>query len=276
MVADIKSNPENEPPRRGPSIKVGVSGVIALVVIAKLIHTVTSAEVEGLKAQLTADLFALENSNASPISIVRGAKSLLAKLEQTPTWEDSRHAITASYINLVKDNKDFKEYLSHQDLLERVRALIVANAVKLTQAEADAEGVGGFRRFVSQDAAQQNLDVTQRLSRTGGDIFEIARETPKPLLEETLRRGGQVKDVGVKAAQEAAPVGQQVITELDNRAITNPLLGITSVGLLVFMKNKWLAIFIIIGLVAVLKNQQIAAAKQAVVDVKDKIEKVVP
>jgi len=265
-----------QPSRRPPLVKVGVSGVITLIVIARLIWIATSAKLEALKAELSEELFALEKQVASPIVIVRSAKALLAKLGQTRRWDDSRHGITASYLNLVKDQKDFKGYLKYTDITARVRALIVANAVKLTQADADIEGVGGFRRLVDTGAAQEFLETTQRLSRPGGTAFEIARETPKPLLQETVRRGRQVKRVGAEAFEEVKPVGQRVITELEERKITNPLLGITTLGLLIFMKNKWLAIFIIIGLVLVLKNQQITAAKEAVTSVKERVERIVP
>lgn len=275
-------NPDEAPPppiRRSlfpGRTKVGISGVIALIVIARLIWVATSAELESLKTKLSEELFALEKLSAHPVVIVRGAKALLARLGQAHRWEDSRHGITASYINLVKDRKDFKEYLKFTDIIARVKALIVANAVKLTQAEADAEGVGAFKRRVDVGAAQELLEVTQRLSRPGGAAFEVARELPKPLIQESVRRGGQVRRVGAEAFEETKPVGQRVITELEERKITNPFLGITSLGLLIFMKNKWLAIFIIIGLVLVLKNQQITAAKEAVTKVKERVERIIP
>lgn len=283
-ISQLISNPDKAtrseapppPAHRRPFIKVGVSGVIALIVIARLIWIATSAKLEALKAILSDELLVLETSGAPPITIVRGAKALLAKMGQTRKWEDSRHGVTASYINLVKDRKDFKSYLRSTDITARARALIVANAVKLTQAEADAENVGGFKRAVNVAAAQEFLEVTQRLSRPGGTIFEVARETPKPLLQETVRRGEQIKRVGAEAFKEIKPVGQRLVTELEERKITNPLLGITSLGLLIFMKNKWLAIFLIISLVLVLKNQQITAAKEAVTKVKERVERILP
>jgi len=279
MISAIRANPDSdkEAPVRGkPFVKVGVSGVLALVVIARLIWVATSAKIETAKADLSDELDALESSAAAPISIVRGAKDLIAKLGQIRKWEDSRHGVTASYLNLVKDRKDFRDYLSHRNITDRARALIVANAVQLTQAEADAENVGSFRRRINAESAQEFLATTQRLSRPGGQAFEVARELPRPLLDESLRRGGQVKRVGSEAFEEAKPVGQRIITGLDERNITNPFLGIASLGLLVFMKNKWLAIFLVIGLVITLKNQQITAAKEAITSAKERVERIVP
>lgn len=263
MVAIFLINPD-ERESRSPSIKIGFSGLIAAIVIGRLIWVATNAKIESNKANLTQELLNLETSEISPLQKVRSAKVLLNKLEQRPAWNDSRHSITASYLNLVKDSSEYGEYLSYQNIAKRARALLIANALRLTQAQANAEGVGVFKRRLSQASAKKFLDVTQRLSRTGGEYFEIARETPEPFVEETARRGEQAARVGREAFEEAKPVGQRLIKKLDEKQITNPLLGITSLGLFLFMKNKWLAVFLIIGLVLVLKNQQISAAKAGV------------
>ena len=225
------------------------------------------------KEQLTGELLALEEASdtSNPVSTIRGAKALLVKLRQTSRWDDSRSGISASFLNLVRDDETHYAYLKYTDISARANALVAASAVQLTPEQAAQEGVSSLQRIDSQ-AAAEHLATTQRLSRPGGAAFEVVRETPEPFVEEAVRRGGQVKRVGVKVIDEVAPVGQKLIDELDKREITNPLLGITSLGLLVFMKNKILAVIIVLILIYLTKQRQISTVKTKVQEIKDRVQ----
>lgn len=225
------------------------------------------------KEQITAELLALEESGGSPVALVRGAKALLAKLRQMPRWSDSRSGISASFLNLVRDDETHRAYLKSTDISARATALMTEAATRLTPAQAQQEGVSGLQR-VSATAASEHLSTTQRLSRPGGEAWEVARETPKPFVEEAVRRGGQVKRVGGKIVDEVAPIGQGIIDELDEKGITNPLLGATSLGLLIFMKNKILAVVIILVLVYLTKQRQLSEAKDKIYSVTDRVQSV--
>lgn len=206
----------------------------------------------------------------SPLQLVREGKTLLADLRNTPRWEGSRSDISASFQTLFSDQETLP-YLSYTDISSRTTALIAWGATQLSQAEAEAEGVGGFRRSLSKEAVGLNLDETQRLSSPGGLAWEVARETPAPLVEESVRRGVQVKNVGSNIIAKAAPVGQGIVDNLDERNLTNPLIGVISLSLIIFMKNKLLAIFLIIGLVYLLKQRQIKETAHQVSVVRGKI-----
>jgi hypothetical protein len=230
-------------------------------------------QTESEKEQLTMELYALEEASdaSSPIATIRGSKDLIAKLREMSRWDDSRSGITASFLNLVRDDETHHEFLAYTDISARANALIAAVAPQLTPEQAAQEGVIGLQRLDSQEAAEHQATM-QRLSRPGGEAWEVARETPEPFVEESIRRGGQVKEVGIKVIDEVAPVGQSLIDELDEKEITNPLLGITSLGLLVFMKNKILAVIIILVLIYLTKQRQISETKTKIQSVTDRVQ----
>ncbi len=230
-------------------------------------------QTDSVKEQLSAELVALEKSEGSPVNRVRGAKALLAKLRQTPRWGDSRSGITSSFLNLIRDDETHRAFLRYVDISARATALMAEAATQLTPSQAQQEGVSGLQR-ISAAAATEHLSTTQRLSRPGGGAWEVAREMPKPLVEEAVRRGGQAKVVGGKIVDEIAPIGQSVIDELDEKGITNPLLGITSLGLLIFMKNKILAIVIIMVLIFLTKQRQLSEAKAKIESVTGRVQSV--
>jgi hypothetical protein len=161
-------------------------------------------------------------------------------------------------------------YLKYTDISARCNALLAWGASRLTPQQAAAEGVSGLQR-VNPEAAEQHLSQQQRLSAPGGQAWEIARETPAPFVDEAVRRGGQVKDVGGKFVDKAAPVGQGVVDRLDEHGVTNPLIGFISLGLIVFMKNKIFAIILIMALIYLTKQKQIAEVKAKVQSVKDSV-----
>lgn len=220
---------------------------------------------EQQKFEVTEELYALENQKESmnSIALVRACKALLSKVQAMPRWEDSRSAIGAKFLNLIHDSSSYKPFLVYVDITARIRALLAWSAQKLTPAEAQAEGVMGLRQM-SSEAVEAHLTTTQRLSRPGGEILEVARETPEPLVDEAVRRGTQVKEVAAEAYKEAEPIGQRFISELDSRGITNPLLGISCLAMLVFMKNKMLSALLCIALILVLKNRQISTLRNLV------------
>lgn len=225
---------------------------------------------ESEKEQLTQELLSLEETS-DPVVVIRGSKALLANLRATPRWDDSRSSISASFLNLIRDDETHYEYLSYTDISARANALIASAATQLTPEQAAQEGVVGLQRINAQ-AASEHLTTTQRLSRPGGEAWEVARETPEPFVEESIRRGGQAKEVGVRVIDEVAPVGQRLIDELDEKEITNPLLGITSLGLIVFMKNKLLAVIIVLVLIYLTKQRQINTVKTKVQTITDRVQ----
>jgi hypothetical protein len=220
---------------------------------------------EQFKVQITQELTALEKGEktASPVATVRSTKALLARLREQSRWDDSRSSIAAGFLNLIRDRSDHEPYLKYTDVSARANALLALSATKLTPSQAQAEGVMGLHRMSSQ-AAEAHFATTQRLSRPGGAAAEIARETPQPFVEEAVRRGGQVKDVGARVAAEAAPVGQGLVDELDKTGVTNPALGIISLGMIVFMKNKLLAIILILLMIFLTKQKQIKEVKRKI------------
>jgi hypothetical protein len=229
-------------------------------------------QTEETKAQLSAELISLEQSKGKvpPVATVRGANELLAKLRATPRWNDSRSGISASFQTLFRDDETHA-YLKYTDISARCVALTAWGATQLSPEQAREEGVTGFQRSLSPEVAEQHLEQTQRLSAPGGQAWEVARETPAPFVDEAVRRGGQVKDVGGKFVDKAAPVGQGVVDRLDEHGVTNPLIGFISLGLIVFMKNKIFAVILILALIYFTKQRQIAEAKAKVQSVTDSV-----
>ena len=231
-------------------------------------------QTENEKFQFSQELIRLEDTkdNLPPISLVRETKNLISQVRALPRWEDSRSGISASFQTLLRD-QEYRSYLTSSDILARANALLVWGATRLTPEQAQAEGVSGLQR-TSASAAQEHLEVTQRLSQPGGEAWEIARETPDPLIDEGIRRGAQVKEVGSNIIDKAAPSGQRGIDRLDEANLTNPILGIIALAMIVFMKNKLLAIILIGFLIYLTKQRQIAAIKTRVDSVTDRVSSV--
>jgi len=225
------------------------------------------------KYELTEELKGLETSkdNVAARHLVRSVKDFMAKMSSTPRWDDSVSEISASFRNLLSDSKDNRAYLKYVDITARARALLAYGASKLTPEEAAAENMTALSRTV--DTAEL-LQTTQQLARPGGAIFEVARQTPEPLVEEAVRRGAQVKEVGGKVIDEVAPIGQKTVDELEEQGVINPALGITALLMLVFMKNKMFAVLLIIGMIYLTKQRQINAVKQQVQQVTDKVSNI--
>lgn len=223
------------------------------------------------KYELSQELLSLEaaKDQVAPLQLVRGANALLSRLNQEPRWQDSRSGISASFQTLIHDEK-VHAYLSSTDISARAKALLAWGATQLTPEQAAAEGVGGLQRL-NAEALEEHISQTQRLSQPGGSAWEVARETPAPFVDEAVRRGGQVKEVSSEFIDKAAPVGQGLVDNLDEKNITNPLLAVVSIALFVFMKNKLLAVIIIIGLIYLTKQRQIAEAKAKVQTLTGKI-----
>ena len=226
-------------------------------------------QLDQTKSDLSSRLIAIEKSrNSAPaLTTLQQSKALLEELRATSRWDDSRSGITASVQSLFKD-EDVRPYLKYTDISARANALIVWAAGQVTESQAQAEGVAYLRRVSD---AESYLEQTQRLSQPGGEVWETARETPEPFVEEAVRRGVQVKRVGGEVADKVAPVGQGLVDQLDEKGITNPLLGVVSLGLFVFMERKLLAILIIIALIYLTKQRQINTVKQKVQAVQDSI-----
>jgi len=213
--------------------------------------------------QLSTQLKELEDtkSNLPPVSLVRQALALEDQLTQSPRWSDSQSAITASFYNLIKDTKDNLSYLSYTDISARLRALITWGATHLSEDQARSltsttrpSGIVGLSRSSSAAAEE---DATARLRQPGGMAWEVARQTPEPFVDEAVRRGGQVKTVAVKVGDKATPVAESLKDKLDREGLTNPLVGIAVLGMLVFMKNKYLAVALSGGLVFLVKGSDI-------------------
>lgn len=213
---------------------------------------------EQQKHELTQELLTLESQKSAiqPVALVRACKAFLEKMQSVSRWDDSRSAIGAKFWNLVEDTQNYNSYLSYVDITARTRALLAWAAQKLSQAEAQAEGVAGLRNMSAQ-AVETHLETTQRLSKPGGALLEVARETPEPLVDEAVRRGEQVKDVAAEVYEETKPIGRKLVDELDDRGITNPLLAISCLSMLVFMKNKALSVIMCLGLIYLLKGHHL-------------------
>jgi len=218
--------------------------------------------------QLTTRLEGLEDQRerVPPITTLRGAKQLLRDLQAGPRWEDSQHRITASFKNLFQDAEINKPYLAYTDITARIRSLIAWAAVRVSALEAQQENVVGFR-IATAASTEAGLQTGIRLDRPGGLLFETARETPQFFTEEAVRRGGQVKRVGQAALTELQPIAERQKQELEKRKLTNIVLIVTSLGMLVFMKNKILAVLGIGALTYFFK-------KEAIQEVKGDIESV--
>lgn len=222
-----------------------------------------------VKYELSEEIKLLENNKGSVPArhLVRSVKTFIEKMKATSRWDDSKSSIGASFSNLLSDSKEHKPYLRYVDITARARALLAYGASRLTAAEAESENVSTLHRAADTESL---LETTQRLSQPGGEAFEVAYQTPEPLVEEAIRRGGQVKDVGGKIADRTAPIGQKTVDKLEERGVLNPALGVIALAMIIFMKNKILAVLLIIGLVYLTKQRQIRAAKQKIQTISDK------
>ena len=231
-------------------------------------------QTENEKFQYSQELIRLEDTkdNISPVSLVRELKNLISQVRALPRWQGSRSGISASFQTFIRD-EEFRSYLTSSDILSRANALLAWAATRLTPEQAATEGVSGLQR-TSASAADEHLEITQRLSQPGGEAWEIARETPDPLIDEGIRRGAQVKDVGSKILDKAAPIGQRGIDRLDEANLTNPILGIIALAMLVFMKNKLLAVLLIGALIYLTKQRQISAVRARIDSVTDRVSSV--
>ncbi|MGD2066794.1 MAG: hypothetical protein PVI43_06470 [Candidatus Bathyarchaeota archaeon] len=225
------------------------------------------------KHELTEELKGLESSktNVGARHLVRSVKAFLEKMRNTPRWEDSVSEIGASFRNMLSDTKEHRAYLRYVDITARARALLAFGAARLTPEEAELENLSTLNRA---QGTEEFLSTTQRLSQPGGSIVETAYQTPEPLVEETIRRGAQVKEVGSKVVDVAAPVGQKAVDELESKGVLNPALGIIALAMIVFMKNKLLAVILILGLIYLTKQRQINEARQQVQKVTDKVSSI--
>ena len=222
------------------------------------------------KHELTEELKGLEASkdNVSARHLVRSVKDFLEKMRGTPRWEDSVSELGASFRNMISDTKEHRAYLRSVDITARARALLAYGAARLTPAEAAIENLTTLNRA---QGTEEFLETTQRLSQPGGGAVEVAYQTPEPFVEESIRRGAQLKEVGGKVVDVAAPVGQKAVDELESKGVLNPALGIIALAMIIFMKNKLLAVILILGLIYLTKQRQIDAARQKVQQVTNKV-----
>lgn len=218
--------------------------------------------------QLSERLKQLEDrrEQTAPITTLRGTKQLLRDLQSGPRWFDSQHSVSASFKNLWQDAEVNKPYLEYTDITARIRSLLAWAAVRVSAFEAQQENVSGFR-VATAESTEEGVRVGARLSRPGGTFFETARETPEFFTDEAVRRGGQVKRVGQAALTEIQPVAERQKQELERRKLANIVLVVTSVGLLIFVKNKILAVIGIGALTYFFK-------KEAIQEIKGDIESV--
>lgn len=212
--------------------------------------------------QLSERLKQLEDrrEQTAPITTLRGTKQLLSDLQSGSRWEDSQHSITASFKNLWQDAEVNRPYLAYTDITARVRSLIAWAAVRVSALEAQQENVSGFR-VASAASTEAGLQTGIRINRPGGTFFETARETPEFFTDEAVRRGGQVKRVGQAALTELQPIAERQRQELEKRNIANIVLVVTSLGMIVFMKNKILAVIGIGALTYFFKREAIQEIK---------------
>lgn len=195
------------------------------------------------KQELTKTLVSLESQQDSgaPAQLARQTQTLLEKLKTTPKWDDSRSATTASFLNLIQDTKDNQEYFSYNDIKTRATELLIYISHKLSPSEAQAMGLQSYQRA---STSAETLNTTRRMSSPSGMLFETARELPDPLIDETKRRGSQVKNVASSAAEQLRPTTTNLKRRLDEEGWTNPLILLTLVSILIFVKNKMLALTI--------------------------------
>lgn len=194
------------------------------------------------KQEFTRELLGYEAQKdlASANQLATQVKNFVTKLQGVGFWDDSRGSTSASFLNLINDTSDNKEYFTSTELKERARALLVYLSQKLTPAEAQSLNLQAYQR-VSASTAAENLATTQRLSQPGGMFFETARELPDPLIDETKKRAGQAKEVGASVAEKLQPAGSSLKRRLDAEGWTNPLILLTMACILIFVKNKMLA-----------------------------------
>jgi len=198
---------------------------------------------DAVKQDLTKTLLSLEAQRdaGTPAQIARQLQSFLEKLKSASRWDDSRSSTTASFLNLIRDTKEYQEYYSYNDLKTRAIELLVYVSHKLTPAEAQAMGLQSYQRTSTSVEA---LEAAQRVSKPGGIIFETARELPDPLIDEAKRRGSQAKEVGTSIAEQLRPATTNLKRRFDEEGWTNPLILLTLVSILIFVKNKMLALAI--------------------------------
>jgi hypothetical protein len=144
-------------------------------------------------------------------------------------------------LNLIHDTKENQEYYSYNDLKTRATELLIYISHKLSPAEAQALNLQSYQRI---STSTETLSAAQRISKPGGMIFETVRELPDPLVDEAKRRGGQVKAVGVSVADQLQPAGTSLKNRFDTEGWTNPLILITLASIMIFVKNKMLALTI--------------------------------
>lgn len=195
------------------------------------------------KQDLTKNLLSLESQRdtGSPSQVARQLQSFLETLKTSPRWDDSRSATTASFLNLIQDTKENQEYLSYNDLKTRATELLIYISHKLTPAEAQALNLQSYQRI---STSAETLSAAQRISQPGGMLFETARELPDPLVDEAKRRGAQVKKVGASVADQLQPAGTTLKNRFDAEGWTNPLILLTLALIMIFVKNKMLALTI--------------------------------
>jgi hypothetical protein len=201
-------------------------------------------------------------SQVSSLKTMRGVLALEALLRSGPSWVDSQGSISSSFLNLIRDEDINKPYLSYHDITRRLLNLKAYAASGLTPEEARAENVGQLQRLVSAESAESGVQTGIRLNRSGGLVFETARELPEPFTEEAIRRGGQAKRAGQEIWTELRPVAERQRQELERRELTNTVMVGTSIGLLVFMKNKMLAGLLIAGIVYFFKKDAVEEIQQ--------------
>jgi len=231
-----------------------------------------AAEIER-RAFLSRSLERLEDERSviPAIKTLRATKALLRDLQAGPRWEGSQHGVTASFLNLWRDEESNKPYLAYTDITARIRSLIAWAAVRVTAIQAQQEGVSQLHARGTAESTEAGLQTGIRLDRPGGTFFEVARETPEPFTEEAVRRGGQAKRVGQQILTELEPVAEQQKRELEKRNIVNTGLVVTSLAMLILMKNKILAVLGIGALVYFFKKEAIQEVKGDVESVTSKL-----
>jgi hypothetical protein len=196
-----------------------------------------------IKQTLTKTLlsFELQKDSGGPAQLARQIRDFLEQLKTAPKWDDSRSATTASFLNLIQDTTENQEYLAYNDLKSRATELLIFVSHKLSPAEAQTLSLQSYQRMSTSPEA---LATAQRLSRPGGVLLETARELPDPLVDEAKRRGGQARLVASSAAEELRPTTTSFKRRFDEEGWTKPLILLTLASILIFVKNKMLALTI--------------------------------